>query len=160
MIEAASPSTAGDSTARNSLAPQPPLQDFKRWMWHTKAVQRFCALLLLTLSAWLLVAPLAELPAEQKLPVCCRRAGSHHCALGSAAVRFADRQQASFRSIGCRLMPHDSLAAPQKPVGLLTSAGLAFPFRWSAFISTSSIEGYARALALKSPRGPPDLSRT
>jgi hypothetical protein len=116
-------------------------------------VQKFCALLLLTLSALLLVAPLAPAAAEQQLPACCRRLGAHHCA---ASMQVAtDRQHASFRAVGCLLMPHRSLAVLQKLTGLLAFAGFAFLACWSPFFSTGALEGYARALALKSPRGPP-----
>jgi hypothetical protein len=123
-------------------------------VWHTKDVQRFCALLLLTLSALLLVAPLAPAAAEQNLlPACCRRLGAHQCA--SAMQAASDRQHASFRSVGCLLMPHRSVAVLQKLAGLLAFAGFAFLACWSPFFSTGALESYARALALRSSRGPP-----
>jgi hypothetical protein len=117
-------------------------------------VRRLCALLLLTLSAWLLVAPLAAASAEQNLlPACCRRLGAHHC---SSVGRMAgERQQAGFRSAGCMLMPHHSLALLEKLAGPLPVASLALPANRAPFTSTSALAGYARALAIKSPRGPP-----
>ena len=126
-------------------------------LWHTRGVQRLCALLLLTLSAWLLVAPLAAGPAEQNLlPACCRRLGAHHCAAKILAAE--DRRHASFRATACLLMPHPAPAVLQNLAGALALVSLALTICWSPFSSTGALEGYARALALKSPRGPPSPS--
>jgi len=119
-------------------------------------VQRFCALLLLTLSLLLMLAPLASAASERDLlPACCRRQGVHHCA-GSIAG-MADRQHAGFRAAACPAMPHAALAVLQTVASLPALASLAFLACWFGFFSTGALEGYARALALKSPRGPPSL---
>ncbi len=126
-------------------------------LWHTGDVQRLCALLLLTLSLLLMLAPLASAAGERSLlPACCRRQGAHHCA--SAIASVADRRHAGFRSAACPAMPHSALALIQTPATLPALASLAFLACWSSFFSTGALEGYARALALKSPRGPPSLS--
>jgi len=120
-------------------------------------VQRLCALLLLTLSLLLMLAPLASAAGERNLlPACCRGRGAHHCANLIRAV--PDRQHAGFRSAACPAMPRASLAVLETLASLPALASLAFLACWSSFFSTSAFEGYARALALKSPRGPPSLS--
>ncbi len=123
-------------------------------LWHTRDVQKLCALLLLTLSAWLLVAPLAASQSEQSLlPACCRRLGVHHCAV---AVRAGeDRFHAGFRSTTCMLMPHHAAALLQRFDGLLSLAALVFLACWSPFWSSSALEGHAHALAVRTSRGPP-----
>ena len=128
-------------------------------VWHTRDVQRLCALFLLTLSAWLLVAPLATAPREESLlPACCRRAGAHHCMQGLAAAHASDRRQASFRAAGCLLMPHASPAWLQSFAATAGFAGIVYLAARACFYAKSASEGYACALALKSPRGPPWLS--
>lgn len=123
-------------------------------LWHTRDVQRLCALLLLTLSAWLLVAPLAASPSEQSLlPACCRKLGAHHCA--STARAGEDRLHASLQPGNCMLMPHHGAALLQRLNGLAAFASLAFLVCWSPFFSSGALQGYARALAAKSSRGPP-----
>ncbi len=71
---------------------------------------------------------------------------------------MADRLHTSFRSTGCLLMPRHSPALVEQLAGLINWAGLAFLICWFPFFSTTALAGYARALALKIPRGPPCLS--
>ena len=123
-------------------------------------MRKLCSLLLLTLSAWLLVAPLAASRQQQNLlPACCRRLGAHHCAQTAAAMQPAlDRQHKSFGSTECLLMPHRGAAMLEPLIGAVTLATLPFLASWFPFFAAGALENYARVLALKSPRGPPCLS--
>ncbi len=131
----------------------------QRALWHTRDVQKLCALLLLTLSAWLLVAPLAVSRQQQNLlPACCRRLGVHHCAQSVAMQSALDRRHASLRSTGCLLMPHGGAAILEQLIGTVTLAVLPLLLSCFPFFTIGALEDYARALALRSPRGPPCFS--
>ena len=69
-----------------------------------------------------------------------------------------DRYHASLHSTGCLLMPHRGAAIVQRLIGTVVLMCLPFLLTWFPFFTIGALEGYARALALKSPRGPPRFS--
>ena len=106
----------------------------------------------------------AALPAseESRLPPCCRRHGSHHCAM---SMHLAAMQAAQAASGGtplvsapshCPLFP-DSATAPTTPVHALAAAPASLPMLLARPQSPAASPAAARLsqLRTRSVRGPP-----
>lgn len=79
-------------------------------------------LLSITLLLLFALAPLAALggqDAERRLPVCCRRGGAHHCAMGMSEGSSGDR----IREI-CPSFPHASALVSHAQDWLFDASGL------------------------------------
>jgi len=88
-------------------------------------VRRLFAILLVALFSFSLIAPALSSGAETNVPECCRRAGKHHCSLGSGSALPSGPV---FNAGGhCPLYP-DSLLPTSVPTTFLAIFALALLF--------------------------------
>jgi hypothetical protein len=76
-------------------------------------MHRICALLLLSITGFLPIAPAVCANAAMQLPACCRAKGKHHCVVARASTGQDVVQNASVQAVGarCPIFPTRGTAA-------------------------------------------------
>lgn len=123
----------------------------------SKATVRRLANLVLLVTIWSYVAPLALRPSEADLPACCRGHGIHHCAMAGMA-RSTDRSptfrinspQCPYRLLGS-VVNRAVVATTVEPFSLETPAA-------DLFTQHDGTHCVSRFQIRNSGRGPPALS--
>src|SRR5438105_2808780 len=90
-------------------------------------MHRICALLLLHVISFLLIAPAICVDAASQLPACCRAKGRHHCAMDhpSTGQRLVTEAPAYAVSAHCPMFPKTAIAVTSSLV-LLTRTSQQF----------------------------------
>lgn len=127
-------------------------------------MRRFLAILLI---AFFGLGPLtAGLSADDDsgLPPCCRRHGSHHCAMAMQmaammAKAFSGSTPILTAPLTCPLYPNGYLAAPTAPPPAITAPGISLPVLVAQLHSPAAARAIARVsqLRTRANRGPPAL---
>jgi hypothetical protein len=113
------------------------------------------ATLLATVLSWMLVLPLFAGSVALQLPACCRKDGTHHCAMGAASS--GDGSGALVSRTKCGSFPRYTVAAHTNQLGVASSASFIFAGVVSHPAASSHTEAGFRISYHRSrqKRGPP-----
>jgi hypothetical protein len=113
------------------------------------------ATLLATVLSWMLVLPLFAGSVALQLPACCRKDGTHHCAMGAASS--GDGSGALVSRNKCGSFPRYTVAAHTNQLGATSNASFIFAGVVSHPAASSHTEAGFRISYHRSrqKRGPP-----
>ena len=124
-------------------------------------MRRFSSILLILLFGMGPLAATLPASAESRLPACCRRHGTHHCAMSAemaaGASKSASESDPVFTSpLHCPNFP-GSVAASTTPVHALVASAAGLPVLFTQTHSPSASAGAAQMtqLGAHANRGPP-----
>ena len=129
----------------------------KRSMYN-HGLQRFLAVVLAALFSVPLIAPLLSAQSEAKLPACCRRDGSHGCAMSAKADASAkDGVNVSGRKAVCPLFQSGQPAPASAKANVSTSANTVIALVADCYSAIAQTEALYRISFNRASqkRGPP-----